>query len=448
MDARALSYSLGTIADVIAYQSFTFLVFTFYFSVVGVTVDWMFLGFVLWSIWNAINDPIFGVLSDSTETRWGRRYPYIAATIVPLSLMMYLLWTPPIHADLASFLYFIIAIFAFDGIYTLMSLNLTSLFPELFRNPEERANVNVVRQVFGVVGLVIAFILPTIFIEDVTYDLQGYQRAGVVMGFLVFSLLLICLRFGCSEKGLVRTKRSESVLREFTSIGKILRKRPFVTYALANFLNWYVFGILASVVPLYCKFVLNIPPGETFLTGLVLGCAFIVAALVIPLWQKAGLRLGSRRAFMISTASFILGLLPFLFATDVTGGFIAAGLTGVGLAGALYFRDIMISEVIDEDEYATWKRREGVYFGINGFLIRLGAILTYFTIALVFMGTGWTEYTPRPGVDVVFGLRLLMSVFPIVALASALLFLYAYPLKADRLMEIRQKLRERTGERV
>lgn len=180
----------------------------------------------------------------------------------------------------------------------------------------------------------------------------------------------------------------------------------------------------------------------------MLGCAFIVAALVIPVWEKAGLRLGSRRAFMISTASFILGLLSFLFATNVTGGFIAAGLTGVGLAGALYFRDIMISEVIDEDEYATWKRREGVYFGINGFLIRLGAILTYFTIALVFMGTGWTEYTPRPSVDVVFGLRLLMSVFPIVALASALLFLYAYPLKADRLKEIRQKLRERTGERV
>ena len=108
-------------------------------------------------------------------------------------------------------------------------------------------------------------------------------------------------------------------------------------------MNWYVFGLLSSVIPLYCKFVLGVPPGETLQIGLVLGVAFIVAAFIVPVWGKVGFKLGSRRAFMVSTVSFIVGLMPFLFAQDITGGYIAAGLTGVGLAGALFFRDLMIS---------------------------------------------------------------------------------------------------------
>ncbi len=83
----AMSYSFGQISLITAYQVFTFLVFTFYFAVVGLDVNLITLGFIIWSVWNAFNDPIMGHLSDKTHTRWGRRRPYIMVFLVPFLIL-------------------------------------------------------------------------------------------------------------------------------------------------------------------------------------------------------------------------------------------------------------------------------------------------------------------------------------------------------------------------
>ena len=80
-------FALATMGDAISYQTFSFLVFTFYYAVVGLNVVWIAVGSIAWSIWNSINDPLAGIISDRTNTRWGRRTPHIVATFVPLASM-------------------------------------------------------------------------------------------------------------------------------------------------------------------------------------------------------------------------------------------------------------------------------------------------------------------------------------------------------------------------
>lgn len=81
---NAVFYSFAGFTDVVLFQFFTFLIFTFYYAVVGLDVNLIILGFILWSFWNAVNDPMLGAISDKTSTKWGRRKPYIIAGIYPL----------------------------------------------------------------------------------------------------------------------------------------------------------------------------------------------------------------------------------------------------------------------------------------------------------------------------------------------------------------------------
>ena len=129
---KAIAFSFGQVADVTAYQSFVFLTFTFYFTIIGLPVLYISIGFMIWSVWNAFNDPLLGHLSDRTHTKWGRRYPYIMAGLIPLAIVMFFVFSPPktfgITDLTTNLLFFILIIIIFELFYTMFSINLTSLF--------------------------------------------------------------------------------------------------------------------------------------------------------------------------------------------------------------------------------------------------------------------------------------------------------------------------------
>lgn len=122
----------------------------------------------------------------------------------------------------------------------------------------------------------------------------------------------------------------------------------------------------------------------------------------------------------------------------------------MSLAGALIVFDIMIADISDEDEIKTGKRREGMYFGANALIIRLGISLNSLIMGFVLSSSGYDANLPAEmqPLTAVSGFRILCSVVPIIATIGGLLILKYYPLEGDYLNRIKEKIKNMRGEEV
>ncbi|TFG04438.1 MAG: MFS transporter [Promethearchaeota archaeon] len=442
---KALAYSSGQVADIIAYQSFVFLTFTFYFTIIGLPVFYISIGFMIWSVWNAFNDPLLGYLSDRTHTKYGRRLPYIMAGLIPLALTMFFIFSPPktfgIADQTTNLIYFIIIIIVFELFYTMLSINLTSMFPEAFITLEERTKGNNIRQTFSVVGLLIAFVLPGIIIPDYSdpkYILE-YSVFGIILTIIILITGFIFLKFGPKEKPEFQEdyKNAPSLSN---SIKMCFKSKSFRWYIPTEIAAWFVFGMIPTILPLYAKFVLGIE--NSFLISLMIGLTFISAVMFINLlWKPLVQRIGARKSWLISLAIWIAIFIPLFFITDAVAGYILFFILGAGFGGTLYIIDIIVADIVDEDEVITGMRREAGYYGVNALCLRFTTILVFLAISLVFTNVGWAVFEPdRVTPDVILGLRILIVVFPIMALIIGFISMYKYPLDDDKLEKVKQEL--------
>ncbi|MHA1732392.1 MAG: MFS transporter, partial [Promethearchaeota archaeon] len=231
-----------------------------------------------------------------------------------------------------------------------------------------------------------------------------------------------------------------------SSLKETLGNRGFLVFALGNMFNWFGFKLLTAIVPLYGVHVLGIGQGSIMLSVMLL-VGLLVAAAASPLMEAIGRRIGNRNAFMVAEAVWIASLVPFAFldGQPVLAVFCMIPV-GFGLSGAMFFIDVVISDVIDEDELKTGRNRAGSYYGVNALIHRYSTILVFVAIAVVLTGYGWQDYIVGPGADfgaLKSGLKLLMVGFTSAGILVMLLCLKLFPLHGERLEEVRRALAER-----
>ncbi len=432
---QKISFSTGSFSQWFVNTAFNTWVFSFYYTAVGLNVNLIMLAYICWTIWNAINDPLFGYISDRTHTRWGRRKPFIMLGTIPVVIIEIILWIPPTSSQFITFIYLLIMLMCYDTFYTMITF-FDALFPELYVSIKERAQVNTMKQIFATVGLLCAFLIPGIFIGDLSAK-GGYFINGIVSSIIVGASLLIAIKWGVKEKAEYKfdSKHEFSFLK---GLSYTFSNKGFVLYTIMFFLYEYITLVLATTVPLYAQHVLGI--SNTFQTSLILGVMFIMGIVTVPLWRYLDVKIGSKKSFALSLVLYAFTSIPLLFINSFGTAVITVIFMGIGFGGMLYFVYLLISDVIDSDELKTGVRREGTFFGITNFFMRLAMILSIITIGTVFNTTGWEEYVPNPNVNAILGLRLLVFLFPAVAVGATLICLYFYPYPRKRVLEMKKEL--------
>jgi GPH family glycoside/pentoside/hexuronide:cation symporter len=200
-------------------------------------------------------------------------------------------------------------------------------------------------------------------------------------------------------------------------------------------------------MPFYAKYVLGASTDET---GYLLGAAFVAAIPGLAIWTALAKRFGAWRAWRWACVTFGLSLVPLLLISSVNAAYLFMVLIGLSLAGQLMLSNLLISDAVDADEVDTRTRRAGMYFGINGFLIRFAFSLQGLALGLVLSVSGYVQ--PAAPTDVpaqpaaaLWGMRILIAVLPMLAMAIAYWAISHYPLHGENLTVLKQCRRTRAA---
>jgi GPH family glycoside/pentoside/hexuronide:cation symporter len=429
---KHVSYAMGNFANTIAYQVFGNRIQFYYVDVLGLNAATAGVLWTIYGLWNAINDPLMGQLSDRTRSRFGRRVPYITFGAIPLGLSFFFLWTPIQQPPWMLAAYFLVLLFIFDTLFSLTHIAYNSLFPEVAPAVHDRVDLSVVREILGTIALLASYILAPILAESV-----GYLWMGAIMGTLVAVGYLISM-IGVKEAA-VGTGEVQLGLRD--SLRTVLSSIPFRWFLGANIAKEYIWLALGAMLPFWRKYVLEIQ-GPVNVSGvqlsegdseaILLGLAILLAIPCLLIWRPLVLRMGYRRTWIIAALTFLPGLFLMMIANDFYSGLAGTLLVAPGLAGSMIMPFPVISEVIDDDaKKEHGYRREGLFFGMNGGITKLAFSAQGILFASVMSAAGYVAGEAVQSAGAVNGIRFMIGGTTMIATLITAFCMWRYPLGRD-----------------
>ena len=330
----------------------------------------------------ALDDPVIGWWSDRTNSRWGRRIPFVLFSTPFYGLFFALLWlTPGGEASLANAVYFFVVLELFFLASTLTSGPYEALLPEIARNHRDRISVVGWQFYFGLLGAVLGLVLTGFLKDAFDFRVMGGTVAIFGLGFRFFGLSGIWRRAPRETPVAGLSLRSA-----FTAT---LSNKQFLYFLPTFVLFQAAAGMIIAWLPFYVSVVLDRGTGTS--TSLLTGFSLLGMVVSVPvLWRLSNTR-GKRfvySACLLGTAVY----LPFLFFAGFVPGVpkllqsgAMAFLAGVPMAGVNMLPKAITADITDYDELRTGHRREGMFYATQNLFEKVGSSVSPLLLSLIFL---------------------------------------------------------------
>ena len=413
-------------------------------------------------IWDAVNDPLVGILSDRIETRWGRRRPFLLFFAIPFGASFLLLWwAPPWESQIALAFTVMLAYMISDTMQTLVTVPFFALTPEITPDYDERTSLTGYRMFFNLLASLATAVSAPMIVDAVvkggSTQRQGYMMVAAMFGGLAavpFLLIFLVVRerYSATAQADARAPFRETLQTAWSNI-------PFRFATGLYMLNWITFDLVALMLPFFLVYwvaqgnllaSVNILGGDIALESVVLGLLLITAVMALPLWTWLSSRLSKRSAYIIGMSFWatVQLLVMTVQPGQITYILILAMLAGLSVSTAHVLPEAIFPDVIEWDELRTRQRHEGIYYGTKNFVRKLtGALAIFFALQVL----GWFGYqTPTQGITqfsqspiTLSAIRLLTGPVGALLLFSAIGVAWFYPLSRERHARIRHLLAQR-----
>ncbi|MCB1827854.1 MAG: MFS transporter, partial [Coxiellaceae bacterium] len=365
----------------------------FYTDTVGMSIG--FIGFLLAlsRVWDGINDPLIGILSDKTRSHWGRRRSWIAISSVLFAANLAWVLNPPISWPLEYqhvwlFIMLLLLFFVWSGLL----VPYFSLAIDLSKDYVERTKLFVARGIMTNIGILCLPITMVLLKHSLGSDipdseLTRFSLLSGIAAFVTITTALICVAI-IKEPTIKEQQRSpEGFFSQFT----IIKTNKIFRYWLVIFILAYINATSISALFLYfIDYVIQSEKGD-----MILGCFTLGAFIGIPLQYVLIQYLQKQYVILLS---IVLAMVILAWAFTLGPGDEQSMFIIGTLLGCTYFPAISISlismeaDAIDYDEWQTGYRREATHVGVAYFLMKLAAAIT---IGIVYMYLGSIGYVSQ-----------------------------------------------------
>jgi GPH family glycoside/pentoside/hexuronide:cation symporter len=429
-------------------------------DVVGLEARLASFGALVGILWDAINDPLIGALSDRLHTRWGRRRPFLLWFAIPFASAFVILWSAPTWgSQMVKLVYVTLAFMISDTLSTLVSVPYLSLTPELAPTYDERTTLTSYRTVFQLAAALTVVVAAPILV-DFVLTMGGTQQQGFMLVGAIFGALgaipLLLLGIFVRESS---TPEQTQALPLRQTLRVAWRNVPFRYAVGIHMLNWSAVDMIAVVFPYFLLYWIargNLLTKITILgLDLALDSAFFgvlmsVCILAVPFWLWLAHKRNKREAYMLGMSFWVIvELMIFTLMPEETGFLLAiAALAGIGVSAAYILPDSIFPDIIEWDELRTGRRQEGVYYGVRALIRKMTGALVIFT-TLQLLGLSGYQSPPQDAIQFIQPasaltmIRLLVSPIGAALLCGTILLAWSYPLSREKHARIQRLLARR-----
>lgn len=411
------------------------------------------VGFILMAarLSDVVTDPLIGLLSDKTRTRFGRRRPWIVAGAPLLAISSFMLFRPPVEVTNLYLLFWISAIYL---AFTLIAIPYFAWGAEISSGYQERSRIAGVREIFMQLGLLTAISIPLVYaiVNDAGENAASGRGAMSWLGISTAMLIPICTIWLFSTVGEPARPATRSV-----PFGKglkiVLRNKPFRILLIASMFGALSASVGTGVVILFYEHVAGLGAEAP----LLIFSMFVFAIFGAPFWVFLGGRVSKHRALGgaagVNIAAFafvpviILWLkpaapelvFPAMLAVAIVQGLTSSAGSILGLS--------ILADISDIDMLKSGEPRTAF---LVSFLGMVRKIFEAIGIGLALPALAWAGFNPRAETHEAGGLNALLIVYCIVPLIlsfGSMLMIWNYPISRARQQRIRVALDRRLARR-
>ncbi len=447
-----IGYGLGDMSSSMFWKIFTAYLMIFYTDVFGIPAAAVGTMFLVTRIFDAANDPIVGVISDRTQTRWGKFRPYLLWFAVPFALVGVLTFFTPSLSTEGKLVYAYVTYILMMIVYTLVNVPYASLLGVMSPDPAERNTLSGYRMGFAYIGSFVALLL---FMPMVNAFCGGdtsieAQRTGWTLSVAVMGVMCALLFFGCFALTRERVKpirEKQAPLKE--DLKDLASNKPWWILLGAGVAALIFNSIRDGATVYYFKYFIveEQHPEILFfnisfvLSGLYLALGQIFNILGVVLAAPLSNRFGKKRTFM--GAMLIATVFSVIFywfdKSQLTLIFVFQALISTCAGSIFPILWSMYADCADYSELKTGNRATGLIFSSSSmsqkFGWAIGSALTGWLLAYFGFQANEVQST-----ETISGIKMFLSFLPAVGTVLSVIFISMYPLSEKKMKEITTEL--------